>query len=202
MAKISIVSQRRRETRFPETKAQRRARGRDSSAASETRALPPEERDVFSVPLSLELPEFEVDDLIEAIIPATLADSGSGADLAPQSAQETLNATIQLELSPEQSKMIEALPHLVNHQEQTMPTLTCDLKEAQDKRRIVLQFSLHHDNIPEMVSLQDLCQQLKVGRRSVLRLIREGHLRSYRIGNRYRFAACDIKKYLEQSSSH
>lgn len=202
MAKISIVSQRRRETRFPDTEAQRRARGRDSSAVSETRALQQDGLDVFSVPLSLELPEFEVDDLIEAIIPATIADPGAEPGASQQPSQEALNATIQLELSPEQSKMLEALPHLMHHQEPTMPTLTFDLKEAQDQRHIVLQFSIHNENVPEMVSLQDLCQQLKVGRRSVLRLIREGHLRAYRIGNRYRFAACDIKKYLEQSSSH
>jgi excisionase family DNA binding protein len=42
---------------------------------------------------------------------------------------------------------------------------------------------------------------LKVGRRAVMRLIRAGQLRYYRIGKRYRFAAADVKQYLEQHSS-
>jgi excisionase family DNA binding protein len=34
-----------------------------------------------------------------------------------------------------------------------------------------------------------------------MRLIRQGKLRCYRIGKRYRFAASEVKQYLEQSSS-
>ena len=51
-------------------------------------------------------------------------------------------------------------------------------------------------NISEMISLKEVCSQLKVGRRVITRLIRRREFRCYRITHRYRFAVGDFKHYI------
>jgi excisionase family DNA binding protein len=199
MGKISIVSRRRQDKRFPETAAQRRARVRElrpvdtplSLQTSGTEALPGAEN-------FLEYSEALLDDLATTAMPEVTSALESFIDNLTGSLPVKRDATLSLELSPEQSQAIAALTRLANTQNQP---LRLDLREWHEPQHIVLQFSLHAETVPDMLSLQDLCQQLKVGRRSVMRLIREGQLRCYRIGKRYRFAASEVQHYLEQSSS-
>ena len=201
MAKISLVSRRRRETKLPETEAQRRARVRESddTSACHTRAM--QGLEALSGTLSLELPELVIDDLLESVGSGEKMDTTTVTGPPDEASQHTPHATIRLALSPEQSQIIEALPYLAKAEDNVTRSLTFDLTELHEQQGVVLQFSLHHDIVPEMLSLKDLCHLLKVGRRAVLRLIRQGHLRCYRIGTRYRFATVDVKNYLEQISS-
>jgi hypothetical protein len=62
MGKISIVSRRRRNKQFPETEAQRRARGRELEEADNQEALPTDGFTALSEVLSLELSECSADD--------------------------------------------------------------------------------------------------------------------------------------------
>jgi excisionase family DNA binding protein len=195
MAKISLVSRRHRETTLPETAAQRRARQRESDDTDACHTFAIQDLTALSGPLSLELPDLAIDDLLDSV------GSLEARCDTTEASQDTSRATIRLALSPEQSQIIEALPYLAKAQDDTPRSLTFDLTELHGQQGVVLQFSLHHDSVPEMLSLKDLCHLLKVGRRAVLRLIHQGHLRCYRIGTRYRFAADDVKHYLEQISS-
>jgi excisionase family DNA binding protein len=201
MAKISIVSRRRRNTRFPETEAQRRARVRESGAASEFQTLQMEGLEVLSGTLSLGLPELTVDDWAETTILAEMGGIEEAANRLKDASPATSDMTMQVVLDPEQSRSLRALSFLAGAHEQGAPSPTFELTEWRDQHRVVLQFSLHAETVPAMISLKELCQQLKVGRRSVLRLIRERRLRCYRIGRRYRFATSDVKQYLKQISS-
>jgi excisionase family DNA binding protein len=139
-----------------------------------------------------------LDDLVATampeVTPALESLGGHPAGLLPVQP----DATVSLELNSEQSLALSTLSQLANAQHQP---LTLDLREWHDQQHIVLQFSLRTNTVPEMLALKDLCHQLKVGRRSVMRLIRAGKLRYYRVGKRYRFAAADVKQYLEQHSS-
>jgi excisionase family DNA binding protein len=199
MGKISIVSRRRRDKRFPETNAQRRARVRelsptDSPSSFQTGSADalPEQDAVVEYSTAL------LDDLVAATGPAMTSDLEGLADGLTELFLTEGDTAVRIELTPEQSQAITALSLLTTAQNQP---LMLDLREWHEQQRIVLQFSLHADTVPEMLSVKDLCQQLKVGRRSVMRLIREGRLRCYRIGKRYRFVASEVKQYLEQSSS-
>ncbi len=201
MAKISIVSRRRRDSKLPETAAQRRARGREFNPLDEDRVPPSEQLDGLVAGMALDLPDLSLDDLVDALPPGfdhPLETAVSPTPTPPATAPE---APIQVPLSPEQSQLLEALPFVAQMQRAQTQILTFDLQASHDNHQVILQFSPHAEPIPEMLSLKELCQQLKVGRRAVLRLIREGRLRCYRIGQRYRFAAVDVKRYLEQSSS-
>jgi excisionase family DNA binding protein len=199
MGKISIVSRRRQDKRFPETAAQQRARVRElrpvdtptSLQTSGTPALPGAE-DFLAYSAAL------LDNLATPTMPEVTSTPESVIDNLTGSLPGKRDATVRLELSPEQSQAIAALTRLAKTQHQP---LRLDLREWHAPQHTVLQFSLHADAVPDMLSLQDLCQQLKVGRRSVMRLIREGQLRCYRIGKRYRFAASEVQHYLEQISS-
>lgn len=201
MAKISLVSRRRRDTRLPETEAQRRARERESSKADEPQTLQLDELGILSGVLSLELPEFAVDDLTETTSPIEIHDTDDAPDFPADVSPETSGMMLQLALSPEQSQIVSALPYLANAHEQNMDTPTFELTEYHNQSGVVLQFSLHTETVPQMISMKDICHQLKIGRRSVLRLIHQGRLRSYRVGRQYRFAASDVKQYLKQISS-
>jgi excisionase family DNA binding protein len=201
MGKISIVSRRRREKRFPETEALRRARVRELSPVDILPPLQagggedhpgPGEENIVDYSAAL------LDDLVAMALPeVTSALANTEDDLTGINPVEP-DTTVRLDLNPEQSQAIAALSLLANAQHQP---LMLDLQEWHEQQRIVLQFSLHTETVPEMLSLQELCQQLKVGRRSVMRLIRDRKLRCYRIGKRYRFAASEVKHYLEQNSS-
>jgi excisionase family DNA binding protein len=201
MTKISIVSRRRRDTRFPETKAPQRAPARELGEADEAQTLPMDELEVLAGALSLEFPELPVDDLAGLTIDTETSGAEEALNAHEGAAQESSDMTLRLPLNPEQSQLLDALPYLAKTRQQNEPTLTFDLTESRDHNGIILQFSLHNEAVPEMLSLKELCQQLKVGRRFVLRLIRQGRLRCYRIGKRYRFAISDVKQYLAQSSS-
>jgi excisionase family DNA binding protein len=199
MGKISIVSRRRRDKRLPETEAQRRARVRephltDIHAALQIGAaeiLPPEA-------IIVEFSDALLDDLVATALPEVIPALEDFVENAATAFPVEPDTTICLELSPMQSQAISALSLLATAQN---PPLTLDLREWHDQQHVVLQFSLHADTVPAMLSIKELCQQLKVGRRSVMRLIHEGKLRCYRIGKRYRFAASEVKQYLEQNSS-
>jgi excisionase family DNA binding protein len=184
----------------PVTSIQMRARERELGETDEAQTLPMDELEVLARTLALELPELTVDDLAGITIDTETC--GIDAPGSHQGAwQESPDMTLRLPLNPEQSQLLDALPYLAKTMQQNEPTLTFDLTESRDHHGIVLQFSLHNKAVPEMLSLKELCKQLKVGRRFVLSLIREGRLRCYRIGKRYRFAISDVKQYLEQIAS-
>jgi excisionase family DNA binding protein len=199
MGKISIVSQRRRDKRFPETEAQRRARVRELSPtdvhptfAGDGSEAPAGEKD------QLQYADALLDDLVATVMPEVTPALESLGDRPTDLFPAQQEATVSLELNPEQSLAISTLSLLANAQHQP---LMLDLREWHDQQQVVLQFSLRTNTMPEMLALKDLCHQLKVGRRSIMRLVRTGKLRYYRVGKRYRFAAADVKQYLEQHSS-
>jgi excisionase family DNA binding protein len=116
----------------------------------------------------------------------------------PQTLQEM---AVRLQLSPEQSRLLQTLPFTAEMQGQAVQPLTFDVTKSHGEHGIVLQFSLHAEAVPQMLSLKDLCHQLKVGRQSVIRLMRAGKLRYYRIGKRYRFVASEVKQDLEHNAA-
>lgn len=202
MGKISIISRRRRGKRFPETEAQRRARERELEETDNQQALPADERTALPGVLSLELSEGVADDLEDTtILIKALANAEGLPNTLTTALQTPQDAAVRLQLSPEQSQMLRALPFVARTQEHLGQPLAFDLTKSQDEHSIVLQFSLRAEAVPQMLSLQDLCQQLKVGRRSVVRLMRTGKLRYYRIGKRYRFAASEVKQDLEHNAA-
>jgi excisionase family DNA binding protein len=116
----------------------------------------------------------------------------------PRTLQEM---AVCLQLSPEQSRLLQTLPFAAEIQGQAVQPLTFDLTKSHGEHGIVLQFSLHAEAVLQMLSLKDLCHQLKVGRQSVIRLMRAGKLRYYRIGKRYRFVASEVKRDLEHNAT-
>lgn len=192
MGKISIVSRRRREERFPETAAQRRARVREGNRSADRQPVSPlDQGDAMPSILLIDLPEGGDTDGVSPCDAWGKAATVHGA--IPPS-----DTSVYLRLSPDQSETLAVLPSLAEQQRQP---LTFALTEQHDQRGIVLQFSLHAETIPTLLSLQELCQQLKVGRRAILRLVRTGQLHPYRIGKRYRFAVSEVKYYLTQNLS-
>ncbi|GIX46532.1 MAG: hypothetical protein KatS3mg131_0743 [Candidatus Tectimicrobiota bacterium] len=160
MEKVNLIAWRRREKKFPETEAQRRARLR----ALEGPASPG----------------------VSSSIPCSDAFAPAGESLAE----------VALALSPEQSRLLEALPLWTAPGGDEAPRWLFEMTTSQDRQGIVLHFSLHTEAVPEMLSLQELCRQLKVGRRAVMRLVRQGRLRCYRIGRQYRFVAAEVRHSL------
>jgi excisionase family DNA binding protein len=124
------------------------------------------------------------------------------ASLSSPTVEETLDASagssVSVDLSPEQSSALYALPLFSMVYGESVPHTLLQLKKAQDHRGMTLQFSLHTQVIPEMMSLKEVCRQLKVGRWTIMQLIRRQELRCYRIAHRYRFTvedhSCPLKR--------
>jgi excisionase family DNA binding protein len=101
-------------------------------------------------------------------------------------------------LTADQSCALHTLSLLPTVSEDNAFPTVFHLRKSQDHSGTMLQFLLQPQAIREMISLKEVCLQLKVGRRTVMQLIRRRDLRCYRIAHRYRFAVEDIKNYLER----
>jgi excisionase family DNA binding protein len=201
MEKTSLIAWRRREKRFPETEAQRRARARAQIEAGRQQVLEMDILDVASMPFACEGPELDEDeflgttDAVELLSPDTLV-NGIGTTVHESGATD-----LRLPLTAEQCQALRALPLVTEPWERNLPPLILKLEAWQEPCGITLRFSLHQEAVPEMIPLKDLCRQLKVGRRAVMRLIRKGELRCYRVGNRYRFSVAEVRNYLDRMAS-
>jgi excisionase family DNA binding protein len=201
MEKTSLIAWRRREKRFPETEAQRRARARAQIEAGGQQELEMGILDIASMPFAIDGPELAEDeflgttDSVEFLSPSTRVD-GSGTTV-----RESRATDLRLPLTAEQCQALRALPLLTDLRERNLPPLVLKLEEWPEPCGITLQFSLHQKGVPEMIPLKELCCQLKVGRRAVMRLIRTGELRCYRVGNRYRFSVAEVRNYLDRMAS-
>jgi excisionase family DNA binding protein len=202
MEKTSLIAWRRREKKFPETEAQRRARAREQSGDGDQPFLCTDALDVLSVAAPFELPDQDMDDLISTTDRLELLSIDKLRDGIRGAAETPVEACINVPLTTEQSLGLCALPRLCDLRGQDASPLLFELTESRHQEGITLQFSLHTTVVPEMISLKELCGQLKVGRRAIMRLIRRGELRCYRIAHRYRFAVDDIKTYLDRMAAH
>lgn len=203
MAKISLISWRRREEKFPLTEAQRRARAREQKTDSADQCgIRADALKVLPAAPVFELPEFDQDHLKAEMDSLALLN----LDRLYDASEETFNAPaepcVSLDLTADQSRAIRRLSLYSEGLEENAPHALFQLNKLHDHRGMTLQFSLHMHVIPEMVSLKELCRQLKVGRRTIMRLIRRRELRGYRIAHRYRFAVEDVKHYLDRIATY
>ncbi|MBI2875475.1 MAG: helix-turn-helix domain-containing protein [Candidatus Tectomicrobia bacterium] len=200
MEKIGLISLLRRDRKLPETEAQRRARARELTKAG----LPPASQATAPVTPSTPLPPVPPEppaDPPESAISVALTPPERPPCGAGEPLPDPQESVISLELSPEQTQALQVLPLLASRRDAHASPPAFELTELQDQRGVVFQFSLRTEAIPEMVSVQDLCQQLKVSRQLVMDLVRKGELRCYRIGSRYRFAVAEVRSYLDRTSS-
>jgi excisionase family DNA binding protein len=198
MEKISLIAWRRRERKFPETEAQRRARAREQGHDP---GQPDHHLAVLEALSTASLcgrPSLDEELFIDT---ADVSDcfgldpSQNGNLQAPEPREP---GYVDVDLTAEQSQILRSLPLLADTRVQRATPLMFELSKAQAQGRITLQFSLLPKTVPEMISFKELCRQLKVGRRVVMRLVRRGELRCYRIANRYRFAVDDVNNYLDR----
>jgi excisionase family DNA binding protein len=202
MAKISLISWRRRGKKLPDTQAQRRARAREQSAGIDQSWRHVGALDVPIAPPFSGLYEFDEDHLMAERKALALL----GANKHPGTIDITSAAPskpwVSLELTAAQSHALRALPLFSKDSGENGRQALFQLSKLQDHRGITLQFSLQAEAIPEMISLKEVCRHLKVGRRTIMRLIRRRELRCYRIAHRYRFAVEDVKHYLDRIATY
>jgi hypothetical protein len=134
-----LISWRRGEKKFPETEAQRRARARERSTDSGWPCSRVDRLDVLTAVPPVELPEFDGDRLMEEL--------DALAKLSSPTVEETLDASagssVSVDLSPEQSSALYALPLSSMVYGESVPHTLLQLRKAQDHRGMTLQFSLH-----------------------------------------------------------
>jgi excisionase family DNA binding protein len=202
MAKISLISWRRREKKFPETEAQRRARAREQSTESDPYCVRTEALDVLTAAPPFELLDFDQKHLMEEMDALALLDSNRFHQAIEEVFDAPGESPVRLDLTADQSRALLAFPLFSGVPAEQVPAGLFQLCKSQDHRGLTLQFSLHAQTIPEMISLKEVCRLLKVGRRTIMRLIRRRELRCYRIAQRYRFAIEDVKHYLDRIATY
>jgi excisionase family DNA binding protein len=147
---------------------------------------------------TVELFECDEDHLMDKLSALALLNPNS----FPAAAEVTLDVStetyVSVGLPADQSCALHTLSFLSTVSEDNAFPAVLRLRKSQDHRGATLQFSLQTQAIPEMLSLKEVCHQLKVGRQTVMQLIHRRDLRCYRIAHRYRFAVEDVKNYLER----
>jgi excisionase family DNA binding protein len=201
MQKASLIAWRRRARRCPETQAQRRAQAREQIEAGRQHHGEMDIPDITSMPFLFEASELAKDEFLGTINALDILSldrlvSGIGSPV-----HDACTPDLRLSLTAEQCQALRGLPLFRDLRERNLPSPIFKLEEKQEPCGITLQFSLHHEGVPEMMPLKDLCHQLKVGRRAVMRLIRKGELRCYRVANRYRFSVAEVRNYLDRIAS-
>jgi excisionase family DNA binding protein len=197
MAKISLISWRRRENKFPETEAQRRARARERSIDNDRCHGRMAGLGVLAGAPPVELFAFDDDHLMDELSALALLNANSFPDAAEETLDVSTETCVSVGLTADQSCALHNLSFLSTVSEDTACPAVFHLRKSQDHRGTTLQFSLQTQALPEMLSLKEVCRRLKVGRRTVMQLIRRRDLRCYRIAHRYRFTVEDVKSYLE-----
>lgn len=199
MATMNLIAWRHREKKFPDTEAQQRARARELSEDRESPALQTTSSGEFPAMRPLDLQPLSEDDLTDMRVSDRSLKTARRAGNGHESSQGIPDALISVPLTPEQSQALSPLARLADGAGQAPSPLVFDVEESHRPEGVVLQFSLHTQASPQLISLPDLCRRLGIGRRLVMKLIHDQQLRGYRIGRRYRFALADVTEYLDQS---
>jgi excisionase family DNA binding protein len=196
MEKVSLIAWRRRERKFPETEAQQRAHAREQG--NDEAQLNGYLDALEALAPSYELPELHEDLFNRATATFEFLDMDYSQDNGHQPHQTSKQLCANIDLTVDHSQALHSLPLLSDVRGGNATPLLFELSEGQDRGRITLQLSLYPRTVPDMISFKELSRRLKVGRRAVMRLVRGGELRCYRIANRYRFAIDDVNQYLER----
>jgi excisionase family DNA binding protein len=202
MAKISSISWRHRKKKFAEPEAQRQARAREERAATDEGSMPAEALDILTAAAPFELLDFDEEHSIEEQDILPLLNPNRTHTVGEETFDAPAESCMNLNLAADQSYAILALPEFSQASEENASHALFQLSKSQDYRAVILHFSLHRQAIPEIISLKELCHQLKVCRRTIMRLIRRRELRCYRLAHRYRFAVEDVKYYLDRIATY
>ena len=154
MAKISLIPWHRREKKFPETEAQRRARARERSIDNDqchSRMAGLGMR-VGAWPGEL----FECDDehLMDELSALTLLIPYSFPDAAEETLDVSTETCVSVGLTADQSYALRTLSFWSTVSEDTSAPAVFHLQKSQDHRGTTLQFSLQTQVLPGMLSLK------------------------------------------------
>jgi excisionase family DNA binding protein len=196
MKKISLIAWR-REKKIPATEAQQRARAREQSSEDTQPSRCHGSLEALASASTLELPPFDENFFSCAGHALEFFSIVQSPDSSAETSHLFEQSGVNIDLTSDQSQALRSLALLSDIRGGSAPPVLFELSEGRNQDRITLHFSLHPRPISEMISTKELCRRLRVGRSTVMRLVRWGDLRYYRIASRYRFAIDDINHYLE-----
>jgi excisionase family DNA binding protein len=198
MKRVSLIAWRRRERKFPETEAQRRARAREQGSDDVQPSRYLNALDALAPAATFEVPTFDENFFSCAGGASEFLRVVQSPDSSTQTPRLSEQSCVTVDLTADQSQGLRSLALLSNVREGNALPVLFELSEGRDQDRITLHFSSHPRPVSEMISTKELCRRLRVGRSTVMRLVRRGELRCYRIASRYRFAIDDVHHYLER----
>ena len=90
---------------------------------------------------------------------------------------------LSIELTPQQTEVIRSNVYFQH---------LCTGERAP----IFLNIHFNEGAVPKMLKPAEVCQMLRISRHTIDRLVRIGHIKSYRIGRQRRFSTQDVMDYL------
>ncbi len=217
MQKISLVSLRLRPRRLPPTASERRAweraqqdlatevSGSGNQSFSTSPALPQSESPAVATDTSLS-PVVATDTSLapSAPLPARVGEStqipAPPALPSHPPAPPVSEPELDMPLTVEQSHALRELDVWTQDPDLHDVPLSGKLIKADDSDHMVVQLSVGSltSDVPQMLSVSEVCERLKMTQRTVIRLFREMKLPSYRFGKQYRVAESDLNEFLRK----
>ena len=134
MPKISLISWRRREKKFPETEVQRRARVRERSIDNDQCDGRMEGLGVLTGAPPVELFEFDEDHLLDDLSTLALLNPNSFPDAAEETLDVSTETCVSVGLTTAQSCALHTLPLLSTISEDNASPAVFHLRKSQDHR--------------------------------------------------------------------
>jgi excisionase family DNA binding protein len=105
---------------------------------------------------------------------------------------------IRIQLSPEQCKVARSNRTVKDLVGRTIGKVALDIEEGEDGQ-IVFNFHVKQVYGTKTLNPHDVCEMLQISKSFLSKLVKEGQMRSYKIGRLRRFLLEDILEYLTKS---
>jgi excisionase family DNA binding protein len=108
--------------------------------------------------------------------------------------------TIRVQLTPEQCTVMRTNATVKDLLGRTVGKVGLNIEED-DAGRIVFTFHLKHVYGAKMLHVREVCEMLQISKSFLMRLVREGQLKSYKLGRLRRFLLEDVLEYLTKNDA-
>ncbi len=132
-----------------------------------------------------------------AFMPVNNREVCSGADYEFENIADDESDNLSLNLTPEQSELMQSNEHLNSFGDHDTRSLVLDMKKVDGQT--FLNFHFGDADSMKLLKSKEACQILQVSTSFLMKLVRDKKLKSYKLGRLRRFSFQDVLDYLTEN---